>query len=245
MNSIWKEKFTIHVYDVDCFGRAKPFNLFSFLLNCAWRHVSFSDYSFENLDKINQFWVLSKILIVFNKYPMWNDEIIIETYGNGTDRFYAFRDFNIYSSDGTKIIQAASSWLLLDKTSYRPQRMDKLSETFPMEIGIKTLDIELLKLQEPLKQDLTSEFMVHFSDIDVNRHVNSSRYMQWLYDSYPANVLEEKIIESFEINYFAEAKLGDLITIKIDKNVTQDYCNIRRKDDGKELCRAAIKWKDI
>ena len=83
----------------------------------------------------------------------------------------------------------------------------------PWQLGRNGLNVKLEKIQELTKNETTFSHRVRFTDLDVNKHVIASRYMEWILDSYPTKVLEEKELKKFEINFTGEAKLDDEISV--------------------------------
>jgi len=124
--TVRKDKHLIYSYEVDVRGRVQPSVLAGYLLDSAWNHANMSEFGYGKLLEQGQLWVLSKLLVIFNRMPKWNDEVIVETWGKGVDRFYALRDFVIHSYIDEKLVVATSCWLILDRNSYRPQKLDKL-----------------------------------------------------------------------------------------------------------------------
>ncbi len=242
---IWKEKHTVYSYEVDTKCKATLPVLFSYMLNSAWNHANSSFLSYNNLQAQGQLWTLVRFLIIINEFPKWNDTVCVETWGKGVDRFFALRDFIIYSENEDKLASATSSWLILDKNTYRPQKLDALVEKFPFQFGKHELNIKLEKLPALTNFKSSCSDTVRFRDLDVNKHVNAAKYMQWILDSYPLEIIENKNVKSFEINFLLEALLGDTISMLIEtKNEsTLTFLNsIVRKSDNKELCRARVKW---
>ena len=74
---------------------------------------------FRTLAEKNQMWVLSKFQMEIHKPSRWGEHISIETWSKGIDRFYALRDFIIWSEQGEKAASATTAWMVLDKGSYR------------------------------------------------------------------------------------------------------------------------------
>jgi acyl-ACP thioesterase len=240
--AVWKEEYVVRSYEVDIRRRVKPNIIFSYLLDSAWNHALSSEFNYDDLSNRDQLWALAKFLMVIDQSPEWNDRITVETWGKDIDRFYALRDFSIYSSAGKKLVAATSAWLILDQKTYRPQKLDRLRANFPFQFGRHELDVKLEKIPALIQQKESSRIVVRFTDIDVNKHVNASKYMQWIMDSYPVEVLEAKDFRSFEINFITEAKLDDEIIVSVESTEKQDLCNIKRATDDKELCRARLEW---
>lgn len=104
------------------------------------------------------------------------------------------------------------------------------------------METDLNKVPELKNSEERVCFRVLFSDIDMNRHVSSAKYLQWITDSCPSDFLAEKCLRSVEISYLAEALLGDEVTICFEPSEERELCSIGRAADGKELCRAKIRW---
>jgi acyl-ACP thioesterase len=243
VQSVCEESHVIHSYEVDVHGRALPHVLFSYMLNSAWNHVFETEFNYENLAERGQFWALARFFLLFFRRPQWNEEIVVATWGKDIDRLYALRDFSIHSHHGEKLASATSSWLILDAATYRPQKLTRLREHFPFQWGMHELDMKLGKVSPLENEEEASRFTVHFSDIDVNRHVNAARYMQWMLDSCPFSVQERRDLKSCELNFIAEAKPGDEITVLVGSGSNADRCSVRRVSDNRELCRSELVWR--
>ena len=186
----WKEQRTVESYDVDIAGRLRPQALFACLLNSAWNHARGTSYGYEELSARNLMWVLIKVQILIRRLPRWGEDVAIETWGKRIERLYALRDFAVTTAAGDALVSATSSWLVLDKTSGRPQRFDPRADGFPWQPGRQEMETSLEKVPQPVHATELARFRVQFSDIDVNRHVNSAKYLQWMIDSHAHEALE-------------------------------------------------------
>ena len=65
---------------------------------------------------------------------------------------------------------------------------------------------------------------VGYSDIDANRHLNNSKYVDFIMDCFSLNDHEKYSITSIEVNYSKEALPGDSITIY--KDMSQSHSNL-------------------
>ncbi|RPH50810.1 MAG: hypothetical protein EHM85_09010 [Desulfobacteraceae bacterium] len=239
---IWREERIIESFDADMMGRLRPQTLFLFLMNSAWNHTRGTGFGYEAMSERNQIWVLIKAQISVKRRPKWGERIKIETWGKETVRFYALRDFTVCSGEGEKLVSATSSWMILDKTSGRPQRFDRQSDSFPWQAGRDEMETSLEKVQELKNGGELARFRVFFSDIDVNRHVNSAKYLQWMIDSHSYGHLETTEIKEIELNFLSEALPGDEVTVLSEETGIQELCSVRRAGDGRELCRGRFEW---
>lgn len=240
--SVLKRKFHLHSWEVDRKGRAKPDILFSFMLDSAWAHADNSEYSYEALREEGHLWVLSRFLVVFHEFPKWNDELTIETWSTGTDKLFGLRDFAVYGSSEKKVASATSAWLVIDRKTSRIQRIDLTNSNFPLRLDKHEIDIKLEKIEERDTARTPFEHVVTYSDIDVNKHVNSAKYLTWMLDSFPNNLQDERDLNSFEINFLAEAQSGDKVYVSVAEATDQRYCSVVREKDKAVLCRAKVKF---
>ena len=54
---------------------------------------------------------------------------------------------------------------------------------------------------------------VVYSDIDFNRHVNTLRYVDLIFDTMPLELIEKNKGLRFDIHFLAEAIYGDTLTV--------------------------------
>ncbi len=240
---VWKEKRAVESYDVDLCGRLRPHILLSYLLNAAWNHVKGTRYGYAELSARNLMWVLIKFQMVISTQPKWQDQLSIETWGKGNRRLYALRDFRVSAPSGATLVSATSSWLILDRTTGRPQRFDAKIDGFPWQTQKEEMETNLEKVAELQGGREVAGFRVHFSDIDVNRHVGSAKYLQWFMDSHSLEQLEKATPQAIELSFLTEAILDDEVRVISEQRNESERCSLRRANDSKELCRAWIKWR--
>jgi acyl-ACP thioesterase len=82
---------------------------------------------------------------------------------------------------------------------------------------------------------------VRYSDIDFNRHVNTLRYIDIIFDNVPLELIEKNNGMRLDINFIAVARYGDTLTIG---SLAED--NVWKFDisaEGKRLCSARLEFK--
>jgi len=55
------------------------------------------------------------------------------------------------------------------------------------------------------------EYQTKYSDIDINGHVNSIKYIEHILDLFPMETFKDKQIKRFEMAYVAESYYGDTL----------------------------------
>ncbi len=240
--SIEEEGRIVESFDVDMMGRLRPQALFGYLLNSAWSHTRGTAFGQDELSARNLMWVLIKMQISITRLPAWNEQITIRTWGKRKVRLYALRDFTVTSA-GEQLVSATSSWMLVDRSSGKPQRLGQEFDRYPWQTGIDEMETILEKVPEPEEGKEVARFRVLFSDIDMNRHVNSTKYLQWIMDSHSYEDLLKTEPRSIELTFLSEALPEDEVTVSSEVSADHEFCSVRRLSDGRELCRAKIGWR--
>ena len=143
---------------------------------------------------------------------------------------------------------AKSAWLVLDLKSRKPQRIEPVfKHLLDLFDGLPSAE-EPEKLPPPVRSKMEKSYTVRYSDIDMHHHVNNTKYIEWILDSYPFEMNQTHQIHSFEINFLAESSHGDEISIQTEtlKESPPVFLHrVSREGEGKELCRARTGWKRV
>ncbi|NJL74602.1 MAG: acyl-ACP thioesterase [Saprospiraceae bacterium] len=164
-----------------------------------------------DLQPQNLAWVLMRQSAHFERLPMLGEEISILTYPAGFDRVFTFRDYQVFDAQQRCIIQAASTWLLMDtqarKMTRIPDFITALSPAIPApEKCLPRCGFTLYPLET---FDRTQLSKVGWYDLDFNAHVNNVQYVKWMLETIPTDTLKDKHLQTLEIQFRAECRLGD------------------------------------
>ncbi len=236
-------QFSVKSYFINRFEELSTSFMFYQMQEIAWEHANILGFGYEQLKPNNQFWVLSRLHVKIERRPGWRESIQIETWSRGTDGFYGYRDFNFTDSKGNSIIQATSSWLILDQNTKKIVRLNNFKE-FP-EYNDSLLGYNPAKLKPPKSDEKLKFSPVLFNEIDINQHFNSGRYIERIIDSYSFEFHKAHEISELEINFLKEGMPEDKLAVKkqkIDNHVC--ICSVIRESDNANLIIARITWKD-
>jgi acyl-ACP thioesterase len=239
----YQEKLTIKSYQTNQYGKASIAAIFHTMLEAAWAHAQIMDWGYDDLKNNNLFWVLSRFYLQVEKYPAWQDEIILNTWSAGTDGMYAYREYIIEDSKGDILMKASSAWLILDMDSHKIFRLSDYKTTFP-----KLADANACRNPKRIKPNVHTEeisfYPVLFSELDINKHFNSVKYVERVLDDYGIDFLNENEPAEMEINYLKEAVAGDFIAVTRSKISDNEYLNcLVRESDRADLCVMRMVWR--
>ena len=240
------KEFQVHYYEINRFKEATPTTILNYLQETAITHSESLGYGLDKLKEDNLGWVLSRWHIEMDKFPFWGDKIIIETWTSGFNRFYATREFYLKDEKENIIGRATTLWVFLDIVRKRPKRV-------PVEIGEvygcnpkRALDKEFTNLTSIENSDREIDFYVRQSDIDTNNHVNNIKYVEWILESIPVEVLENYRLYSLEVEYKKETRYGETVIAKSinveGKDLLELNHSIVNKDTENDLTLGKTIW---
>lgn len=246
--NVWREDYQIRSYEVDCRNRLSILSMFSFMQEAASKHAAALGVSIHQLLAENYTWLLSRLKIKIAAYPGWNDQIQVDTWPSGTQQLFALRDFKMNGADNQIIATAISAWLVIDLQKRRPVRIAPFVERLKPIEGSHILDDRLDKLPALNSPVHEKSFIVRYSDLDINQHVNNVKFVEWVLEAVPAATLNAAVPSELEINFLAEAFHEDQILATCsaqDPENTIFHHSLTRRQDGRELARARTSWRKL
>lgn len=241
----WQEQVLAHAYDVDFSKRASAESICRWFLEAAWNHAEHLGIGFAALAQHNQFWVLARLLVEIDQYPLWGQHGQLTTWPRGVSGVLALRDFELCDSHGRRLAAGSSSWLVLDVKNHRAQRLDKLAQRIPAEITRQALERDPAKLLPAKPGTAQMSADVRYSDIDVNDHVNSARYVGWCLDTYSREFHQRHSLRRLEVNYVGETKWPDQVSIFSSEPHPLRFAHSIRNSKQEEVCRAELLWAEV
>lgn len=238
--NLWSQKYTVSTFLVNPQKKLGLYGLLNLLQDTAWIHATHLGHGYEAMVKEGTAWVLTRQKLIMNEWPHWGDEIELKTWIRPITGLLAIRDFEIYTNN-KKIGECTTQWLILDLNTRKPAEkvLGMAEDEFRADAPAI---VDASKIQ--LKNDLTKlcEFQVRNSDLDLNGHVNNTRYAQWILDSVSEKNHQEYDLREYEVNFLAETKSGDTIVISSGE-AASDKIQFQgtRSSDGKIMFAASMK----
>lgn len=241
MNQIGVLHFTADSDRVDFRGRITIPVVGAQLLHAAAVHAAERGFGYEDMRGRNATWVLSRLAIEMKSYPVLSDEIGLYTWIEGAAGLFTHRCFELVSDKGETFGYARSIWAAIHLETRRPTPLDtetlnayRVDRPCPIEKPGKIAPVEHLVTGEP--------YRVRYSDLDINGHLNSIRYMEHLLDMFNLELFAQKEIARFEIAYMAEGKYGMELAFHCRESFPGKY-EMAICHEGKAICRAALAWQ--
>ena len=162
----------------------------------------------------------------------------VETWVEEVGRANTTRNFCIRDEQGEIIANACSVWVFFDMKTRRAKDLLTLDGIHEFANGEHGLIEKPIKLGAVEGSDYDG-FKVKYSDIDINGHVSSMRYIQWISDCFSLNCYRKCQLKRFEVNYINEMIFDDFVEIVGHEQHEGDFRFEIRKED-KVACRARV-----
>lgn len=240
----------VEPFHVDFTGRIFMGVLGNHLLNAAGNHSQKRGWGIGALNESHHTWVLSRLGIEMLEMPCQYEHIEVKTWVESVIKLFTNRNFAIQRPDGTPLGYARSIWAMIDMDTRRPCDLfslyngDILNYVVSEEENICPIDGHgRFRFRDA---ELIRTIDTFYSDVDINGHINSIKYIEHILDIFPRERYE-KGIRRFEIAYKTESYLGDRLSlylqpvdenefdVEVRKNVTADSA-------GDVVCQAKIRF---
>ncbi len=218
-----KSSFFISSADVDFQATLRPSALVNFLIQTAWQHAEILGWGINDLLKHNLVWVLSGLKLQIDSYPKWKDKIQILTWPKGINRLFYLRDFLIYNANNKEIGRATSNWLLIDINKRRPKMHDLNNEVFSFNLNRHAINEIIPALNSDFQPDKSLDYNVRYSDIDVNHHLTTTRYIDLVMDMFPPEIFVRKMPVELTMNFSKEVIYGKKVIMQNNKISELEY----------------------
>lgn len=210
MNLIYEEPLVLRSCHCDMEGRWRPDAMLLSMQELAEDHAAQFGNSRAQLLQKGVVWVLARLRLEMKRYPVMGDTVRLATWPGQTvralfPRYYAFCD-----GTGEELGTAVTLWMLVDVAEHRM--------AMPSRFGVTMPDASSLRVPQPNPgrlgvaaegASLSARRACAYCDLDVNRHMNNTRYAQWVCDLFPPERFHGRSLSSLQINYISEAKPGE------------------------------------
>ncbi|KAJ4961084.1 hypothetical protein NE237_020994 [Protea cynaroides] len=278
---VYRQTFVIRSYEIGPDKTATMETLMNLLQETALNHVMSSGLAgdgfgaTQEMSRRKLIWVVTRIHIQVEKYSSWGDVVEIDTWVDASGKNGMRRDWIIRDYSTQQIITRATSiWVVMNRETRKLSKIPEQvrEEVKPFYLGRKAIDTakndnnKIDKLSDATAESLRSglaflyAIQPRWSDMDANQHVNNVKYIGWIMESVPLNVLEDYNLRSMTLEYRRECRQSHLLESLTTMNVSvaEDSVTVntsthrrdlesthllRMQQDKAEIVRARAEWQ--
>jgi acyl-ACP thioesterase len=241
MAEITTYKYRVEPQDVDFTLRPSTSAIVKYMLNLAGRDAHNKGFGVEVLQNNSLTWVLLRLAVDIIERPMQYSDVEIDTWVSDFNRLSSTRNFRMRIGDKV-IASGVSQWCMLNMDTRQAADMSMMKEAHDKFVVAEPSPIAAPARLRPVEATAHISRPVVYSDIDFNRHMNTLRYVDLIFDTLPLEQFERGDAMRLDINFLAEARYGEVVSVGyLDTEGARQF--EITSDADKVLCRAKIEFK--
>ena len=240
---VGRYEFVAEPFHVDFSGKLTMGVLGNHLLNCAGFHAADRGFGMAVLNENHYTWVLSRLAVEMTDMPKAYERFSIETWVENVYRLFTDRNFAICNAEGKPIGYARSVWAMISMETRKPADLfllhgGEIAEYIDAEKPCPIAKAGRVKVADDARP--VTEYRTKYSDIDLNGHVNSIKYIEHILDLFPLEMYREKWLKRFEVAYVAESHYGDVLDFYCERKPEDEYDIEIRKNGTETVIRSKV-----
>lgn len=253
IDKIGTYNFLAEPFHCDFMGNLTIGHLGNHLINAADFHSHDRGFGVRTLQEEHKTWVLSRFTIEMNNMPKAYAAFHVDTWVESIMRFFTRRNFKIEDNNTHQVYgYGRSIWAMMDTRDRKPVNLMEVKDgrlalyadtDYPCPIE-KTSNVKIGK-----ELTAVATHNVVYSDLDINGHFNSVKYIEHILDLFPPTIYQKQFLKRMEIAYINEAYKDETLrmytsqadahthVVRIDKSSLVD-------DKSVEVCRSILHFID-
>lgn len=209
--------YTVEPFQEDFTSRLAWSTLGNLLLRVSSLHAESHGFGYTYMNQHHRGWVLSRLVVEVNEMPRTGEDYTLSTWVNKIFRQFTDRLYAMQNAQGETVGYGHSTWALIDYDTRQPINLENLPDggfsgaLHAEDVPIAGAGRARVKCETPC--------LVHraaFSDLDINGHVNSIRYLSLILDTFSKQWHETHQVKRIEMSYGLEAYADDELWVYAD-----------------------------
>lgn len=206
--SVYSEELLLRSKDVDMFRRLRTSELFRLLQEASIRHTEQLGMGRDKTLDRGILWVLLMQRAEIARMPEYDERIVLKSWPGKTMHLLFPRYYSLETAEGEPLLKASALWSLVDEKTRKV--------VFPEKVGVVIEGVSTgeeiampgaVGRKEPAH---TQDFTVPYSFVDLNGHMNNTRYFDLAEDCVGAAVAG-RLLRGVSVEYQNEARLGQTL----------------------------------
>ncbi|MDO5416159.1 MAG: thioesterase [Lachnospiraceae bacterium] len=207
--------------------------MINYLQDCSTFQSEDSGVGVKYMEGRGKAWMLSSWRIQIARYPELGEPVTIGTWHCGNKGIYGYRNFIMEDAAGKRLLEAESSWFLLDLKTGLPCRVTEEDvKAYGMPEAALDLGTAPRKVLLPEAYEDGRAIAVSHHHIDTNHHVNNAQYVEIAREAAAIS----RPIRELRVDYRKAAVLGDRIYPRISRG--QEEVTVALLSDREEIFAA-------
>ena len=210
-----KAYFTYRVepQSLDFNSRLRSAEIIMSALNAAGADAHNKGFDYVDMEADDRTWVLNRMAIEVDFRPRQYTDYKIETWISGYNRLLSTRNFRIYDEEGKQFATMTSQWAMLNIKSRTAVDLSCTADVHEKYMVADEPPCAAPCRLRGVESDRYEEHKVRYSDIDFNRHFNTIRYLELIFDRVPIEAIAEERPFRLDVHFLHESVLGETLRV--------------------------------
>ncbi len=208
--SVYEKSYRLLSSDVDAWRRLRLSRLFTFLQEASIAHTTELGMGRERTLDRGLLWIVTLQQVKVERLPVYDEDVKLLSWPGETMHLYFPRYYRMEDGKGNTLLTGSALWALMDQDTRRMVFPEEYDVHIDGEKAEKALGLPAAP--RPPQAGERELFTVPYSYVDLNGHMNNTRYLDLCEDRMPAN-LRARPIREVRAEYSGEAKLGEEVTL--------------------------------
>ena len=211
MSGVYEKPYQLKSSDVNRWQRLRTSVLMRWLQEAAIAHTEELGMGREKTLDRGLLWIVSLQKTEILRMPVYDEKVTVRSWPGRTMHVFFPRYYELITEQGETLVRASALWMLLDEKTRR--------FVFPESYGIVIDGVvtgnEIALPSSPKSLPFTEEtpFSVPFSYVDLNGHMNNTRYYDLADDLLPFEK-EGRLLKALGTEYLHEIREGQDIRLR-------------------------------
>lgn len=236
--------FYAETFLADSKGRMRPSNICSSMLNFAYRHAEAR--GFGSTSSLG--WVIARMGVHVERVPLEKERLRVDTWIRNLYHGFTDRCVRMVDKDGNEVVSMIATFAMIDLET-------RTSVDLNGNIGVAMNGCLVPDEQLALRripsinrtpvEEVTFKRRPHYSDIDVNGHMNSIRYIDHILDAMPIEYIKSHDLTDIVVAYIQEGSATEELAYGIKELEPDHYIVQVTKENGAASSRFELKFKEL
>ena len=236
--------FYAETFLADSKGRMRPSNICSSMLNFAYRHADAR--GFGSTSSLGG--VIARMGVHVERVPLEKERLRVDTWIRNLYHGFTDRCVRMVDKDGNEVVSMIATFAMIDLET-------RTSVDLNGDIGVAMNGCLVPDEQLALRripsinrtpvEEITFKRRPHYSDIDVNGHMNSIRYIDHILDAMPIEYINSHNLTDIVVAYMQEGSATEELSYGIKEIEPDHYIVQVTKENGVASSRFELKFKEL
>ena len=236
--------FYVELILADSNGRARVTNLLSNMFSAGSKHAETRGFGATS----TLGWVIVRMGVHFERIPHHKEKLRIDTWIRNLYHGFTDRCVRMVDEEGNEVVSMIFTFAMIDLKT-------RTAVDLNGDIGLRITECMLPDEQLAIRRipsinrttidEVTFKRRPHYSDIDINGHMNSMRYIDHILDAMPIEYINSHDLTDIVVAYMQEGEATEELTYGIKELTPDHYIAQVTKENGVVSSKFELKFKEL